>query len=224
MPERLDRITVTVPDGDVSVSWATREELMRLLAQRDDTAAIRSRFDAVGASRPVELTREERVALRDLIGEWLYEEVGRPEEQGLTDLYIAINRGEPWEYSVEAFAAGDAGDGPELSSQNWRWRWMQWRDRRDPDDDHQHCRFCHTNIQDDAVSEAWCSHDQEDYERWVCAGCFEKLHERFGWKVEPDATGESIQAWPGADSRRSNSTSPIAGSSAGACGRVLARR
>ena len=103
MPERLDRITVSVPSGDVTVSWATRQVLMARLAQRDDTAAIRARFDAVGASGPVELSREERVALRDLIGEWLYEpDVPVPEYDELCDLYIAVNIGEPHEYRVEA--------------------------------------------------------------------------------------------------------------------------
>jgi hypothetical protein len=185
MPERLDHVTVTVPDGDVTVSWSTRQVLMDRLAQDENTAGLRARFEAVGASRHVDLNREERVALRDLIGEWLYEEHEIPEERGLTDLYIAVNRGEPWESVVEAFERGDSETGRRFGSQNWRWRWAQWRERQDPDDDHQHCVFCNTNIEDDALTEAWCSLDEDDYERWVCAGCFEKLRERFGWTVEP---------------------------------------
>ena len=52
VPERLERITVNVPEGDVTISWATREVLMRLLAEDETAAGIRARFKAVGASRP----------------------------------------------------------------------------------------------------------------------------------------------------------------------------
>jgi len=70
MPERFDRVTVNIPDGDVTISWATREVLMGLFAEDESAAGIRARFEAVGASRPVDLTRDERVALRDMLG-WL---------------------------------------------------------------------------------------------------------------------------------------------------------
>jgi hypothetical protein len=181
MPEGLDRITVIVPDGQVTVTWDTRQLLIDRLAQQDNTADIRARFEGVEASRPVELNRDERLALRDLLGEWLYDEEP-PEEQELTDLYIALNKGEPWNDLVEMFAQADAEAEPRLPPMTWRW--ARWRDRQDPDDDHQHCLFCRTNIEDDALTEAWCSLDEDNCEYWVCGGCFEKLRERFGWTPE----------------------------------------
>jgi hypothetical protein len=189
VPERLERITVAAPSGDVTITWDTRQMLMERLAQRDDTAGIRRRFDAVGASRSVELNRDERLALRGLLDEWLCDEKP-PDEQELTDLYIALNKGEPSDAIVEMFAEADTEAEPRLRSINWRWRWAHWRDRQDPNDDHQHCMFCHTNIEDDALTEAWCSVDANDYERWVCGGCFEKLRERFAWSVEPASSAE----------------------------------
>ncbi len=185
MPERLDRVTVNVPDGDVTIGRATREVLMGILAQNEGAAVIRARFEAVGASRLVELTRGERVALRNLLGEWLLDDEDRPEEQGLTDLYIAVNRGEPWDGMVDIWDEGDAETGRGFGSGTWHWRWARWDERRYPDDDHQHCIFCHTNIEDDALTEAWLTLGDDDCERWVCAGCFDKLRDRFGWKVEP---------------------------------------
>ncbi len=178
MPERLDRVTVNVPDGDVTISWATREVLMGLLTEDENAAGIRARFEAVGASRPVDLTRDERLALRDMLG-WCLGNDESPELQGLTDLYIAVNRGEPGEHIVGRFEQAGG-----LGSEGSRWRWMHWRDRQDPNDGPQHCFFCHTNIETGAVEAAWRAVDENDVEHWGCAGCFEKLHERFGWKVE----------------------------------------
>lgn len=181
MPERLDRVTVLTPNGDVTFSWDTRGMLLSLLEQNEGAAEIRARFDAVGASQPVDLTHDGLV-LRDILGEWLTGRVVVPD--GISELYIAINMGEPHEEIVEMLAEADA----EAGSENWPWRWTHWRDRTDAHDDHQHCMCCHTNIEDDAVTEAWRSLQENDVEVWVCAGCFEKLHERFGWKVEPDAS------------------------------------
>ena len=52
---------------------------------------------------------------------------------------------------------------------------------------HDHCPFCNTRFSDRSevdydVDEGWVGFDENGYERWVCAGCFEKLHERFGWR------------------------------------------
>ena len=86
--------------------------------------------------------------------------------------------GEPSEYTVEMFKDGYGGP-------DWRWRWTHWRERLDPHDDHQHCVFCHTNIEDNAVTEAWRAFNEKGVEQWICAGCFETLHGRFGWKAAP---------------------------------------
>jgi hypothetical protein len=59
-------------------------------------------------------------------------------------------------------------------------RWTHWRERLYPNDDHQHCVFCHTNIEDTAVTQAWRALDGNEVEHWVCGGCFEKLRYRLG--------------------------------------------
>jgi hypothetical protein len=179
VPERLDRVTVRTQNGEVTVSWESREELLSLLAEEDPTD-IRASFDAAGASRPVELRGDQRTALTHLLGD-------TDTRSDLSELYIALNMGEPSEWLVAEWEAGDAESGRGFGSQNWRWRWAHWRERRYEHDDHQHCGFCHTNIEDDAVTEAWLTLGDDDVERWVCAGCFEKLHARFGWRVDPDS-------------------------------------
>jgi hypothetical protein len=183
MPERLDRVAVRTQNGDVTISWESRRVLLSLLAQEENTTEIRSSFEAVGDSHPVELSAEQRATLTDLLDEWLMDDDLFPEgtKRGLIELDIALNMGEPLADYVEALAEAEAEEEPGSRSQNWQWEWTRWRDREDPGDDHQHCWFCRTNIEDDAVTQAWRTFGDGDYERWVCAGCFEKLKERFGW-------------------------------------------
>jgi len=188
MPERLDRVTVLTPNGEVFLSWEERQALLAQLERTPGAADIHATFDAVGASRPVELDAGQRNTLKNLLAEWLMDdEVFDDERGGILDVHTALNRGEPWESTLEDWEAGDEG-GRGFDSANWRWRRERWGERPRPSD-HLHCLFCNTRFADGTqhptdLQEGWCSLDESDYERWVCAGCFEKLHERFVWKVE----------------------------------------
>lgn len=42
-----------------------------------------------------------------------------------------------------------------------------------------------------AVEAAWRAMTDNDFEQCVCAGCFEKLHERFDWKRDAVGTSRS---------------------------------
>lgn len=113
---------MVVPDGDVTIRWVTRE--VRLLRELDSAAGIAARFEAVGATATVELSRDERLALRDTVGEWL-EDDEVPEQQGLIDPYIALNRGEPYDAIVELLSDG-------FPDHTRRWRWTHCRDKARP--------------------------------------------------------------------------------------------
>ena len=50
MPERLDRVTVSLECGDVILTWDARQAIMRRLQYVQETARLRDTFEAVGAS------------------------------------------------------------------------------------------------------------------------------------------------------------------------------
>jgi hypothetical protein len=79
MPERLDRVTVALGDREVIVSWNTREALMAQM-QDFDATELREAFDAVGATRPVELGPSQRDALLQLLEAWSRDEDPMPKE------------------------------------------------------------------------------------------------------------------------------------------------
>ena len=70
MAERPDSVTISLSRGDVTLAWSTRQALMRRLQHVQSTARIRSSFDAVGASRPVELNPGQRTALLLMLEAW----------------------------------------------------------------------------------------------------------------------------------------------------------
>jgi hypothetical protein len=70
MPERLDRVTVALNSGNVVLTWASRQALMRRLQHVQETARIRVAFEAAGASRPIQLTGGQRTALLLTLEGW----------------------------------------------------------------------------------------------------------------------------------------------------------
>jgi hypothetical protein len=70
MPERLDKITIALEQGDVSLTWATREALLARLQHIQESSSLRAMFDAVGVTRPVELNPAQRATLLGLLDEW----------------------------------------------------------------------------------------------------------------------------------------------------------
>jgi len=67
---RLDRVRVDVAREIVEISWDERDVLLEELAFAVDTKPIRVKFEAVGASRPVELDAEQRARLRTALDDW----------------------------------------------------------------------------------------------------------------------------------------------------------
>ena len=200
MPERLDLVTVRVPMGTQTISWDAHKVLLTTLEQKQtaaeldkdaldhgvesNAAAIRARFEAVGASRPVELSADEKILLCMLLRYWDWQQRAWGSDvirNELLALLAALERGDPSDSTLEHWGEGD-----DLGE----WRWGQWGSTENSkSDDHSHCPFCNTRFSDRSevdydLDEGWVGHDESGYEWWVCPGCFDKLHERLGWKVE----------------------------------------
>jgi hypothetical protein len=89
MPERLDRVTILLKDGPVVISWDERTALLSRMGIHDPAGeGTKRKFSTVGATRPVELTSDEKV--------WLFEYIeacARPEHElgiELTDGIVAL--------------------------------------------------------------------------------------------------------------------------------------
>jgi hypothetical protein len=71
MPERLDRpVTIARDGGEPVIPWSDRQALTRRLQHVKAHNRIRSAFDAVGATRRVELTNVQRSKLLYVLDEW----------------------------------------------------------------------------------------------------------------------------------------------------------
>jgi len=90
LPERLDHITVALNGGDVTITWNTRQALLRRLQHVQETARLRAAFDAVGASRSVELTSGQRSALQQALENWSRDEAYEQIPEELTLLRAAL--------------------------------------------------------------------------------------------------------------------------------------
>ena len=99
MPERLDRVTITLSSRDVTITWKERQELLEeLLAERRDrplgdrsvNRAICKAFEDVGAG-PVILMREQESHLHGRMEWWgAYSKLG----PGLLELCDALRNRE----------------------------------------------------------------------------------------------------------------------------------
>jgi hypothetical protein len=93
VPERLDRIDIVLTGGNVTISWDSRQALMRRLQHVRSTTKIRGSFDGVGASRPVQLSGAQRAALLVTLEIWARDGAGQePMPQDLHDLRKALDR------------------------------------------------------------------------------------------------------------------------------------
>lgn len=67
MPERLDHVSIAMRRGgeanDVRLPWKSREYLLRKLRTTDGAEGIVKAFEDAGATRPVELTTEQKEQL-----------------------------------------------------------------------------------------------------------------------------------------------------------------
>ena len=67
---RLDQIRVDVAGNVVEITWAERAWLLEKIAVVSGFESIVAKFEAVGASRPVELDFDERARLRAPLEFW----------------------------------------------------------------------------------------------------------------------------------------------------------
>jgi len=84
---RLDRVRIDVAGEIVEISWDDRDVLLEELAFAADTKPIRVKFEAVGASRPVELDAEDRPRLRSALDNWGSD---RLQPDGIARLHAAL--------------------------------------------------------------------------------------------------------------------------------------
>jgi hypothetical protein len=71
VPERLDRVAIATSREVIELSWASRDSLLHEIRNLGESAKpIRAAFEAVGASRPVELSRAEQSRLFSAIDLW----------------------------------------------------------------------------------------------------------------------------------------------------------
>jgi hypothetical protein len=68
---RLNRVHVTIRRGVVVIPWESRDQLLDQLRLLDDTKPIVAAFEAVGASRPVELDPAANAVLVEVIDLWM---------------------------------------------------------------------------------------------------------------------------------------------------------
>jgi hypothetical protein len=86
---RLDRVQVDVAGEIIGITWDERDVLLEELAFAEGTKPIRERFEAVGASRPVELDAEQRARLRAALDAWGED---RLQPEGIARLHAALGR------------------------------------------------------------------------------------------------------------------------------------
>jgi hypothetical protein len=88
---RLDRVQVNVTGDVVEISWDERDALLARLRTVAGCERIVQRFEAVGASRPVQLNEEQRSRLRVTLELWGVSVI----PDGLDQLLIALVRADP---------------------------------------------------------------------------------------------------------------------------------
>jgi hypothetical protein len=87
---RLDQVRVDVAGDVVEITWAERDWLLRKINVVAGFETIVAKFDAVGASKPVELDFDERARLRAPLEFW-----ERELQDGLARLLDALVRAAP---------------------------------------------------------------------------------------------------------------------------------
>jgi hypothetical protein len=92
MPERLDNVTIKLNNRTVTLPWPSRDALLEKLTHVEHGTSIRDAFEVVGASRPVELTREQKVKLHSVIGDWINELKGGADDldEGTRELWAGL--------------------------------------------------------------------------------------------------------------------------------------
>lgn len=70
MPERIDHVQIQLSRETINLPWESREALLGEIRHLDSARSTVKAFEAVGTSRPVTLTREDKVLLIEAISVW----------------------------------------------------------------------------------------------------------------------------------------------------------
>jgi len=90
-PSRLDHVQVLTADGPVTISWYARDQLLDRIRHLETLAPVVRAFEAVGATRPVELYPEGKQLLLDVIETWGRDDGGLERlPDGITQLRHAL--------------------------------------------------------------------------------------------------------------------------------------
>ena len=65
-----ERVRVAYSRGEVAFSWESRQELLKQIRHLESALSIVAAFEAVGTSRPVVLTTDQKASLIELIERW----------------------------------------------------------------------------------------------------------------------------------------------------------
>ncbi len=69
-PRGIDRVQIPLSRGTVELPWESRQDLLEESRRVAGTHPMRDAFEAVGTSRPVLLTHEDKVGLVEVIQLW----------------------------------------------------------------------------------------------------------------------------------------------------------
>ena len=84
-PRSLDRVQIPLSRGTIELPWESRQDLLEESRRVAGMHPMRDAFEAVGTSRPVVLTREDKVGIVEVIRLWA------DEIEGLGNLPEGIN-------------------------------------------------------------------------------------------------------------------------------------
>jgi hypothetical protein len=92
MPERLDKVTIKLNNRTVTLPWPSRDALRDKLGQTERGRSISDAFEAVGSSRPVEFTLEQKSELLRVIDHWKDQLAGGENDlnEGIRELWDGL--------------------------------------------------------------------------------------------------------------------------------------
>lgn len=89
---RLERVRINLPDEVIELSRHERDVLLEELCFVAGLKSVRERFEAVGATQPVELDDGQRLSLRTVLTGW-ESDIALPD--GIARLLGALERADP---------------------------------------------------------------------------------------------------------------------------------
>jgi hypothetical protein len=92
MAERLDRVQVATRYRVVEITWHERDVLLEELAFAPGMMAVRRKFEAAAASRPVELDDNQQADLRKALDDWGSDTL---QPDGIARLHAALRESGP---------------------------------------------------------------------------------------------------------------------------------